>query len=441
MTFAVEYLRGLVSAGNHLDRSQVEYPPHPARLFSALVSAAYANGEASERSLSALRWLEQQPAPAIAAPEAALRDVVGYWVPPNYASSRHGEENFRNPCPDLRPKRLRSFPAANVDTPVAFVYATDACEDTRAELARLAATVTYLGRADSPVKIELKDEAVSPNLIPDERGLAQLRVPYPGRLSELQQAYRQGKRALLSRMQGYRPADRSTARPGPLGQLVTFGLNERFPMEWTLTLAESLRAAVMSLADRHGLMTDLLHGHSRAPHCAFLALPDVGHRFAKGHIIGLGVALPRDGNAAEAEKVYRTLSSLDAVTVGGRKLELHRRQALALSPQLWSRPSQRWMTATPVLLDRYPKRQNEAEIICESCDRLGLLPPRKIRCSVHSSLKGVPRVHDFRLHRDGKHRRPALHVELEFDSNVAGPILIGAGRFFGLGLMRPVCED
>ena len=33
------------------------------------------------------------------------------------------------------------------------------------------------------------------------------------------------------------------------------------------------------------------------------------------------------------------------------------------------------------------------------------------------------------------------HAELRFPTPVAGPLLIGDGRFCGLGLMAPVVED
>ena len=34
--------------------------------------------------------------------------------------------------------------------------------------------------------------------------------------------------------------------------------------------------------------------------------------------------------------------------------------------------------------------------------------------------------------------RPASHVILEFSEPVQGPVLIGAGRYFGLGLFLPL---
>ena len=43
--------------------------------------------------------------------------------------------------------------------------------------------------------------------------------------------------------------------------------------------------------------------------------------------------------------------------------------------------------------------------------------------------------------RDGKPvRRQLVHASLTFDKPVTGPLMLGAGRFMGLGLMRPMPE-
>jgi CRISPR-associated protein Csb2 len=36
--------------------------------------------------------------------------------------------------------------------------------------------------------------------------------------------------------------------------------------------------------------------------------------------------------------------------------------------------------------------------------------------------------------------RPLVHVRLRFDTAVTGPVLLGAGRFLGLGLFLPMRE-
>ena len=45
LTLEVEFLLGRYAAADFRDREQPEWPPHPARLFSALVAAAYESGK------------------------------------------------------------------------------------------------------------------------------------------------------------------------------------------------------------------------------------------------------------------------------------------------------------------------------------------------------------------------------------------------------------
>ena len=82
----VNFLTGRYVATFHNDRRQPEWPPHPARLFSALV-AAWADADEPDRfERAALEWLEAQGHPAIAAPDAVPRKVVSHFVPVNDAS-------------------------------------------------------------------------------------------------------------------------------------------------------------------------------------------------------------------------------------------------------------------------------------------------------------------------------------------------------------------
>ena len=82
----VNFITGRYVATAHSDRRRSEWPPHPARLFSALVEAwADADGlDGAEREV--LEWLEAQPPPAIAASAAVPRKVVSHFVPVNDAA-------------------------------------------------------------------------------------------------------------------------------------------------------------------------------------------------------------------------------------------------------------------------------------------------------------------------------------------------------------------
>lgn len=84
LTVSVHLLAGRYTATSFNDRTQGEWPPHPARLYSAMV-AAWADADtpdAGERR--ALEWLEAQEPPSIACSLGRrVRRVVTHYVPVN----------------------------------------------------------------------------------------------------------------------------------------------------------------------------------------------------------------------------------------------------------------------------------------------------------------------------------------------------------------------
>jgi len=113
-------------------------------------------------------------------------------------------------------------------------------------------------------------------------------------------------------------------------------------------------------------------------------------------------------------------------------------------------PSQRWVTLTPVALDRNPgnlfasdgeKRRaawaHAEATIGEACVRAGLPRPVRVRASSEAWSAGVPRAGRFMPYpRDGrKAGRVCVHAAIEFAEAVAGPVVVGAGRYFGMGTL------
>jgi CRISPR-associated protein Csb2 len=79
------------------------------------------------------------------------------------------------------------------------------------------------------------------------------------------------------------------------------------------------------------------------------------------------------------------------------------------------------------------------ELIATSCGRIGLPAPASIEHSSYPFLEGSQPVPAFRLHRKPSERaRWGVHALLTFREEVCGPVLLGAGRYFGLGLLHPL---
>jgi len=81
-------------------------------------------------------------------------------------------------------------------------------------------------------------------------------------------------------------------------------------------------------------------------------------------------------------------------------------------------------------------------MISAACESIGLPKPREVIVTAVSAHLGVPPAFAFpRLCRkDGSERRHA-HAILVFDVPVCGPMLLGAGRYRGYGLCRPMEES
>jgi CRISPR-associated protein Csb2 len=88
----VDLLRGVYAAADFQSRSLPEWPPHPFRLFNAMVAvAADPESGLAEDDRSALRWLESQPAPNVLCSDAAsvaTRAPVTHFVPVNDAAAQ-----------------------------------------------------------------------------------------------------------------------------------------------------------------------------------------------------------------------------------------------------------------------------------------------------------------------------------------------------------------
>ncbi|MEK7751297.1 MAG: type I-U CRISPR-associated protein Csb2 [Acidobacteriota bacterium] len=445
--FEVEYLLGRSFAGSFRDRSEPEWPPHPARLFSALAAAYFENGERErEREREALEWLEKLGAPHIRAGSAGEPTITTAYVPTNYPGDA---------VPALRNKQPRSFPAqAPSEATVYFVWPeAQAAPEIAAALDELASRTGYLGKACSLVRMRVADAAPGPNYAPDPGGDQVLRVASRGRFEELKWLFAADRRPSPGAQQRYRKVDepsgaeergetefermvifRKTAGPG-------------LPIEATLTLTEAVRKGLMSVAGEIGQIADLIHGHNGGTHCAILGLPFVGREHADGHLVGFAVVIPRGTSAWERRSV---LAACGALGEGGLHIAgighwvLEAVDAAPLNRTLWAvtwtRPARRWSTVTPILLDRFPKKKGPSveEILTAACRRIGLPAPDRILHGPYSRLEGVPPVPAFRLQRKGEERpRWGVHATLAFPVAVRGPVLLGAGRYFGLGLMRP----
>jgi CRISPR-associated protein Csb2 len=216
----IDFITGVAVMTDTASREKAEWPPHPARVFMALVAVHYETKplpedgsdakEAWSLERAALEWLEGQSAPQMNWPEASPRDVVKVYVPVNDAGvpqnpARVKESEMRaalGVMPDQRSRQERTFPTLHIDGegPGRHVYLRwpNAEPSTKilAALTKLALKVTRIGHSSSLVLVwvsqaeALTARAYEPNAkaTKTHRGV-QLRVPAPGFLAELDQIF------------------------------------------------------------------------------------------------------------------------------------------------------------------------------------------------------------------------------------------------------------
>jgi CRISPR-associated protein Csb2 len=106
-----------------------------------------------------------------------------------------------------------------------------------------------------------------------------------------------------------------------------------------------------------------------------------------------------------------------------------------LRARTWTAPSVQWSTVTPVILDRPPKRMTSEKLaaaIAESLEFAGHPRPIGVDVLGSSDFEGAPAALDVPT------TVPRFHARVRFDAPVAGPVLAGRWKNFGIGVFRPL---
>lgn len=477
LALEVEYLMGRVVASTREDRQAVEWPPHPSRLFAALV-AAYEECELGNDARTALEWLETLSAPVIYAkpPEhdGWVRDAHIVYVPP-------GDVVSKNLIPGGADGKERWFPAFSPQDPHVWFVWPDAiqADDHAPAIQHIAENVTYLGHSMSPVRVRVSDAPPKPTLVPSRNGTLMLRTAGKGRLAHLEEVHHVRKKNAtiqprLGRVASYRHVGKEDIPSSLFRHGYAFRRVAGPPLllDMTAGLMERARKAVLKRFPDP--LPEVISGHvtngceSRDPHLAVTPLADVGHRYADGHVMGLGFWLPQ-GTAPVVidafEEAMADFLDLKLGAFGAWKVEpvdaSLAARAAGLRLSTYTRHAEVWASVTPVIFGHFPDRSRKKRIfvdgeekeirvlavsprrrlkvIGELCKAIHLPAPVEVRVGSISALVGVPKASDFTPPARYANRFLA-HVWIRFSGPVRGPMLLGAGRFIGFGFCRPLAQ-
>ncbi len=550
----VNFLTGRCVSSSHNNRKRPEWPPHPARLFSAMVATWTDVDESDISERTALEWLETLSPPKIAASGAIPRTPVSYFVPVNDSSiipKKWSEQRANklyelmnelekelsisggeitekvartqrkitklrkveeyvlkigntNPSsaldmfPEHRGRQERFFPSTTPDEPrVTYIWEAKPQEGVLQTLDCLLKRVTRLGHSSSLVSCRIVTETpTKPNHIPSNEGDS-MRSFGSGQLKDLEKKHAL-HRGIKPRFLPYvdvryqtvrdTTSSESTQMPNTAGEWIVFEFSHEsrtFPPTRIVELATAMYTTVLGYAEKP--IPEEISGYridgspTTIPHVSFLPLPYIGFEHSDGRILGVAVSLPNVLDESSRRILLRAIGTWENKALSSRYARnrqpstflslilgakakyivtmyrlLGPTSLVSLRPSIWGNASRYWASATPVALPLHPgplskgtssvraKAWKNAEFaVRDACSHVGLPEPLSVEVSLNPFLMGGKPARNYptfnQRDRNGKNlSRQLAHVFLTFKDLVGGPLIIGSGRFRGLGLMRPV---
>ena len=450
----------------------VEWPPSPWRVYQALVAGSAMERRRAPALEAALRHLETLSAPVVTAPRAASLRAVRASVPDNdgdrvlalAAKGKPGAARTKAAkLASFRTRRARRF-----EGPV--TYEWEASAETPGHVQALGAIARSLSAVGQGIDLalaraELLEAPTRPRGVrytPSPDGRLALGVPWPGGFDALEARWRRERTRigpnrvatrieLSPRSQGYRselelPRVRWAAfslRTPADGRLVVDGAR-------TVEVAAMVRHAIGCAAKSAGLgkgaISELM-GHGGDGRISAQPLPNVGYRHADGRIRRVLLVAPE----CVDEDVWRSVVSglAGAALVAEAPGEAVGMLAPIAEPDpmlvRYRGEGRCWTSATPVVLPGYDSLRGRARPersvrrllrhagICEALlKRAAFGRGPRLRGSVHPLSCRRPRH---------LARYPCLHLSVEWTVPVRGPLALGAGTGYGLGLFVPAQEE
>lgn len=448
-----------------------DWPPAPARVFQALVAGAGPGLSLPEDAVGALGWLEAQSPPVIAVPPAAAGERLDLYVPNNDLDAKDGV-----PAAVAELRVLKHVPSTLFEGPGVVTYLWTVAPPAPAILAgldSLARGLYQLGRGVDAAWAELvvgDREALEAAEVAAGRllfrparghdaglkaeGAIALRCPGPGSLASIVERYQAEVERFQvvgvgrSRRIQFRQAPRARFREVPYGAGSTRALYELQDHEGTMTsvgisevvsLVEGVRDGLAARLVQRGLDPDVVNrfligrgAPASTSRVRLVPLPSIGHAFADHRIRRVLAEVPADCPLDPAE-LHRGLVGL-ALPFGRRLVPAEDERMLR---HYGTEPARRWRSVTPVVVAA-ELQSDVARQVGQAARHAGLgttvtavraqPAPFERHGALASTFAAGTRFDARRL----------WHVEVELRDAIRGPVVLGDGRFLGLGVLRPV---
>ncbi|PPD25039.1 MAG: type I-U CRISPR-associated protein Cas5/Cas6, partial [Methylomonas sp.] len=470
------------------------WPPSPFRLYQALVAAAYTGSDATAEEISALLWLEQLAPPIVLSPIHKQSTLTTYYVPRNGADAQQGDLAA---AAKKRDAKLVKPWLLDAQQPLQYVWFFDEPKPEAQTLAQLSERLYQLGRgvdmafawAEQLTANQARQiifQHTGPVFRPTPQGVSNtLDCPNPKKSFESLVARYQGQLKRLRKGEFHKPPlpvfqptgyncssslllfdirdhnDNFAAQPFTQASLLTQRLIER--------AKQRLLPHFSAQAERY-LAGKGANDADKALRIRVIPLPSFGHPHTQPDIRRVLVEVPTD--------CPLKLVDVEWAFSGPLEFDLETGEIDANTPILIKATDRKmltyygigeqkaahvWRTMTPVALPLDPKKQLPIDCDLEhnksgvsgaqrryKQSQLFHAASQALRHSGITAQVQIRRIQREPFDRNGTlaerfafqrfDRTRLYHLELEFAEPFSGPLVIGNGRFQGLGLMRPADE-
>ena len=449
-----------------------EWPPSPFRLFQAMLASSSRNGHIEE---NVFQWLEKQSAPVILAPQGHKTQKYKNYVP-NNDSDKKQDRQGRLAEKTIHPTMF------SMECPVHYLWQIISDDQDIAKKAICYAQQLYAVGWGVDLVVgsgRVLSEAETDDLMvhypgkqwkPVEYGYKVLRCPKPGSFHDLRDAYR----SFLQRFEGdvYYPArkpvefeETAYAMAGVSRRAVTWfkllrpekdsGLWASFDQRKIMEISAWVRGCVCQAAIKEGFPGDsktYVAGHvpiddknGKTPHrFSYLPVPSIGHEHADGRVRRFMIAEPYGGNGQYADWARRMMTNVVVKDKNGSQQA--RLEAMPRPDNVirhYTHEAKTFQTVTPVILPGYDDRKYEKaeKLLLKAIEQAGFssedLDGYYLQKAPFRKGSFGPRSYAVPRYLEGK---SSMHVRLFLKEPITGPLAVGAGRHFGLGLFAPVME-
>lgn len=472
------------------------WPPSPARVFQALVASAGPQQSLPSNVQDALLWLEALPPPILHAPKALLGQRVQLYVPHNDLDTAGGDPRA---VESIRVGKVVQPHLFDARQPISYIwtYAAEPSANAHAEqICHIAMGLYQLGRGVDaawatahvlPIAdtLEILRHAEGQTLRPSAHeaqgalpeATTMLDCHVPGSLDSLVARYL----AAADRFQVERHQKKTTVifvqPPRAVFVEVPYGsARMRFLFElrspdgaaefvhWRLAAAaeivhrirdEARARLVNALPERISDIDNALMGRPvqgkaipAEQRVRIVPLPSIGHEHVDRGIRRILVEVPA-GCPLDAQDVRWAFSGLhvanaetgevSATLVPAENMDMLQHYAIG------TKPSRRWRTVTPLALNAQydlegPIPKQLAQALADALRHEGVgaraveVRAQRMPFERHGVEAGLfapgTRFSEQNL----------WHVDVVLDRAVRGPLILGDGRYLGLGLLAPVRE-